>query len=274
MKYLRSCHIEAGMRENSWKYIMKTNRTLLIFFVFIFLSFSQAIGEAAAQKSFPDFLGEDLNDENYLDEPAEVRISDPLESMNRAFFEINDQLYEGIFKPVNKGYSWVLPLEIREAIGHFFVNITMPIRLINSLLQGDLEKSGVVVERFLINTTLGVYGFADIADVEFDIKPRRADFDQTLGKWGLGEGIYLCWPVLGPSSVRGTVGLVVDAKTNPVFYFIDDRIFQIGYYATNRVNNLSLHPNAYEDLKRYSLDPYIAARQAYYDYRKALVEKE
>ncbi len=253
---------------------MKTKRSIFIVCVFILLSFSPAIGEVVAQESFPDFLGDDLNEGDYLEEPAEVTISDPLEPMNRAFFEINDQLYEGLFKPVKDGYTWVLPLEIREGLGNFFTNITMPIRLINSLLQGDFEKSGVVLGRFLINTTIGVYGFADIADVEFDIKPRRADFDQTLGKWGLGEGIYLCWPVLGPSSVRGTFGLVADAQANPVFYFIDDRVFQVAYYTTSRVNNLSLNPDAYEDLKRFSVDPYVAARQAYFDYRRALVDKE
>ncbi len=255
-------------------YIMKTNRSFVVLSLLMLLSFSQTSVVMAAQESFPNYLGDDLAEEDYLDPPKEVTISDPLEPMNRVFFKFNDKLYEWVLRPVTDGYMWVLPLEIREAFGHFFTNITMPIRLINALLQGNLEKSGVVLERFLINSTLGVYGFADVAHGEFGIKPRRADFDQTLGKWGMNGGIYFCWPVLGPSSVRGTVGFVADAYANPVIYFSDSRVFDMSYYTTNRVNTLSLNPDAYEELKRYSLDPYVASRQAYYDYRQALIDHE
>ena len=200
-------------------------------------------------------------------------IRDPLEPMNRSFFQFNDKFYEWFLKPVTNGYMWIVPLELRESFGNFFRNFAMPVRLLNSLLQGDLEKSGVVIERFLINSTLGVYGFADIASVEFDIDQRYADFGQTLGKWGIGQGIYFCWPVVGPSSVRGSLGLVVDVYSHPVPYFYDNYAINASYYTANRVNGLSLHPDAYEDLKRFSVDPYVASRQAYYEYRKALLDR-
>lgn len=253
---------------------IKINRYFVIFSVFMLLFFSLARGGNCAQDSFPDFLGDDSTETDFLDESPEIVVYDPLEPMNRVFFEFNDVLYEWVVKPAADGYSWVLPLEIRQAFGNFFLNLAMPIRLINSLLQGDLEKTGVVVERFLINSTVGVYGFADVADEEFDINPRRADFGQTLGKWGVGEGIYVCWPVFGPSNTRDTVGLVADAYSHPLPYFTDDSTFLISYYVTTRLNKLSLNPDVYEDLKRFSVDPYIAARQAYYDYRKVVVEHE
>ena len=119
---------------------------------------------------------------------------------------------------------------------------------------------------------MGVYGLVDIAYLEFDMEPKRADFGQTLGRWGVGDGIYICWPVLGPSSVRGSVGLVADAFTHPIPYFHESRALDISYYTSNRLNTLSLNPTAYDDLKRFSLDPYVASRQAYYDYRKMLIE--
>jgi phospholipid-binding lipoprotein MlaA len=149
--------------------------------------------------------------------------------------------------------------------------MAMPVRLLNSVLQGDMEKSGVVLQRFLINSTLGVYGFADIADEEFDIKRKRADFGQTLGKWGLGEGIYFCWPVFGPSNVRDSVGMFADSYSHPVPYLVNNSTANTTYFATNRVNSLSLNPDAYDDLKRYSVDPYVASRQAYYEYRQAII---
>jgi phospholipid-binding lipoprotein MlaA len=255
---------------------MKNCQRIIVFSLFMLLSLLPVNMNVAAQGSYPDFLGDDVTGVDYLDddESREKDISDPLEPMNRVFFEFNDVLYEWVLKPVTDGYIWIFPLELRQSFGNFFSNIAMPIRLLNSLLQGNLEQSGIVVQRFLINSTLGVYGFADIADVEFGVKARRADFGQTLGKWGIGEGIYLFWPVIGPSTVRGSIGRVVDVFSHPLPYFNDNQTFEISYYTTDRVNDLSLNRDAYEDLKRFSVDPYVASRQAYYEYRRSLVNKK
>jgi phospholipid-binding lipoprotein MlaA len=254
--------------------LTKINRYTVFFAVFILLIFSAVRGEVAAQDIYPDLLDEEVTEtEDFLDEKPDIVIYDPLEPMNRVFFQFNDKFYFWVLKPVTNAYMWVLPYEIRDSFGNFFLNLATPIRLLNALLQGDLEKSGVVLKRFVINSTLGVYGFADTADVEFGIDRKRADFGQTLGKWGLGEGIYLCWPIVGSSSVRDSVGLVADAFSHPVPYFSDSTAFNASYFATDRVNNLSFHPDAYEDLKRYSVDAYAASRQAYYEYRKAIIER-
>jgi len=253
---------------------MKINRYLGVFSIFMLLSCVIAGTGYGNQESFPDFLGDDPVETDYLDDSLEDAIYDPLEPMNRLFFKFNDTLYDWVVKPTTDGYSWIFPYELRKGFGSFFENLAMPIRLINSILQGDLEKTGVVMERFLINSTLGVWGLVDVADEEFDIKPKRADFGQTLGKWGLGEGIYFCWPVIGPSNARDSVGLVADAYAHPMRYINDDRAFLVSYYITTRLNKLSLNPDVYEDLRRFSLDPYIAARQAYYDYRRTLVDNK
>lgn len=252
---------------------MKNCQRIIVLSLFMLLSLLPVNESVAEQESYPDFLGDDVTDvDDFDDDELLEGISDPLEPMNRVFFEFNDVLYEWVLKPVTDGYIWIFPLELRQSFGNFFSNIAMPIRLLNSLLQGNLEQSGIVVQRFLINSTLGVYGFADIADVEFGIKARRADFGQTLGKWGVGEGFYLLWPVIGPSTVRGSVGRVVDTFSHPLPYVNDNQTFEISYYTTDRVNNLSLNPDAYEDLKRFSVDPYVAARQAYYEYRRSLIK--
>ena len=240
-----------------------------------------ALESVDRQNSFPDllsdeFLSDDEWDEGYDDdfEREELEtISDPLEPLNRVFFTFNDKVYEWVLSPLTDGYIWVVPRELRESFGNFFFNLAAPVRFVNSLFQGELKQSGLVLSRFLINSTLGVYGLVDIAYLEFDIKPENADFGQTLGRWGVGDGIYICWPVVGPSSIRDSIGLVVDAYTHPIPYFHESRVLDVSYYTSNKLNTLSLNPDIYDDLKRFSLDPYVASRQAYYDYRKLLIEQ-
>ena len=116
-----------------------------------------------------------------------------------------------------------------------------------------------------------MFGLGDPAYVDFDLEPRRADFGQTLGRWGIGEGFYICLPFLGPSNVRDSVGFVGDVYMHPVPYLSESFAFDMGYLAVSRVNLMSISPEVYEELKRISLDPYVAARQAYYDYRRSII---
>jgi phospholipid-binding lipoprotein MlaA len=254
---------------------MKNYRLIVVFLILLVLpSFSYAEEHGAIPNSYPDLLEDEASEEDFFDESTTVVIYDPLEPINRAFFTFNDAAYEWIIQPVTEGYMWFFPRSLRECFGNVFYNLAMPVRLLNSILQGDLESTGIVLERFLINSTLGVYGIIDVAYLEFDISPRRADFGQTLGKWGIGEGIYICWPIVGPSTIRDSIGLVVDAYTHPIPYFHDSRTLDAAYYISNTVNTLSLNPDIYDDIKKYSLDPYVASRQAYYEYRKVFVKYE
>lgn len=251
---------------------MKVMRFFVFIVLIVILSFSHADAEEQATSlALPDLLADEFDFDEDPDQLPGGSFSDPLEPLNRIFFEVNDILYDYALKPVADGYAWALPKEIRQFVGNFFKNIASPIPLLNSLLQCDFETSGVVLGRFVLNSTIGVFGLVDVADLEFGMPPRRADFGQTLGRWGIGDGIYLCWPLLGPSSVRDSVGLGVDTLTHPVQYFYQSVPLDVAYYATPQVNELSLNPDAYEDLRRYSFDPYVAARQAYFEYRKNFV---
>ncbi len=257
-------------------------KRLLILICMVLLMAGPAQGdepESYGVQSEPDFLSDEFdefdNDEDYEEDDffEYETIYDPLEPMNRVCFEFNDKLYFWVFKPVKTGYSWLIPEELRQCIGNFFNNIAAPIRLINNLLQGRFGDAGVVVTRFLINSTIGIYGLADVALQEFNLEPRLADFGQTLGFYGVGEGIYVCWPVLGPSNIRDTFGLVGDTLANPGYYIDLSTNESVLYYATNRVNFLSLTPDVYEDMKKYSLDPYVATRQAFIDFRRNVIRR-
>lgn len=224
---------------------------------------------AQANEGSPDAnVSIDEGEGNFDEFFAEEETGDPLESMNRFFFEVNDKLYFWILKPVNTVYTAVVPLDFRQCFGNLFDNIRAPIWVVNNLLQGKMSGAGINLSRFLINSTVGVLGLGDPALQSFGIKPRPEDFGQTLGVWGVGEGPYLCLPLVGPLTLRDSVGFAGDTLSHPVTYVGITYLDGVAYYTADKVNLLSLHPGLYEDMKRYSLDPYISMRQVYLEYRR------
>ena len=200
-------------------------------------------------------------------------ICDPIEPVNRAFFSFNDKLYFWVLKPVSTGYNKVVPEPLRENVHNFFYNLRMPIRGINCLLQGKIKGFGTEIGRFLINTTLGVLGTADPAKSLFDIESRDEDFGQTLGFFGLGPVIYINWPILGPSSLRDSIGHAGDIYLDPLHYIVVQKKYNFSARGYNTVNNTSLKIGEYESLKKAALDPYVSLRNAYYQYRKNMIRK-
>ncbi|MFV0437685.1 MAG: VacJ family lipoprotein [Desulfopila sp.] len=217
--------------------------------------------------STPDLLDNDSDASAKVDEEY-VAVSDPLEPLNRVFFTFNDKLYFWVLKPVERGYVAVIPWDFRFVIGNFFDNITSPVDFVNTLLQGRFRDAGIVLGRFVINSTIGVFGFGDAAKESFGIEAPGGDFGQTLGVYGIGEGIYLNWPFFGPSNIRDSVGLVVDWQLLPYRYIGMDREEIWVARGEEFVNKMSITPNTYEELVKASLDPYVAVRQAYIDYRR------
>lgn len=144
---------------------------------------------------------------------------DPWEDWNRSTQEFNDDFDENIMKPLAKGYLFTTPKPVDRGISNFFSNIDDIGVSINSLLQFKVMQAGKDMSRFLVNSTVGVLGFMDIAS-SIDLPKHNEDFGQTLGVWGLPPGPYLVLPFWGPSSPRGTAGLVGDALMDPLNYTI------------------------------------------------------
>ena len=212
---------------------------------------------------------EDTYDEEDTEEGE--AISDPLEPFNRAMFKFNDKVYFYCLKPVARGYRAVLPKKARTSVRKFFSNAATPVRLLNCALQG--KGKGVVTEptRFVINTTVGIVGLFDPAQSLFHIKQQEADLDQTLGLYGLQPVLYINWPLLGPSSLRGTLGLIGDTAFDPATYLLSPLI-KFGILAYEEVNETSLTIGEYEDLTESALDPYIAIRNAYFQNRRSKIK--
>jgi phospholipid-binding lipoprotein MlaA len=205
----------------------------------------------------------------------EVHVADPIEPFNRAMYHVNDKIYFWLFKPAAQGYKYVVPEAFRGLFSNFYNNLKAPIRIVNNLLQGKPGYAGLELAKFFINSTVGIGGLRDCAKECFGIDGRYADFGQTLGKYGIGFGFYVVWPILGPSSPRDTVGWAGDWLLRPQSYVSPEWISpeSMGLYAHEKVNDTSFHLGEYEMIKDAAIDPYVAMRDIYIQYRTKLIER-
>jgi phospholipid-binding lipoprotein MlaA len=211
---------------------------------------------------------EDYNDDikDGVDEEA-ATIADPLEPFNRAMYHFNDKLYFWMLKPVAQGYSKVVPEPARVSVKNFFANLGFPIRFLSCLLQADFSGAATEFGRFGINTIWGIGGLMDpAAGKELDLRKQDTDLGLTLASYGVGHGFYLVWPVLGPSSPRDSIDIVGESFLYPVSY-ITPWYAWLGVRSYQEVNSTSLKIGDYESLKDAAIDPYVALRDAYIQYR-------
>jgi phospholipid-binding lipoprotein MlaA len=200
-------------------------------------------------------------------------VADPLESLNRASFKFNDKLYFWVLKPGATVYIGIVPEGLRIGIRNAYRNIQMPMRVVNSGLQGKFDAAGKEIVRFVINSTLGIGGLVDVASKDFDLKMHEEDFGQTLGFYGMRPMIYINWPILGPSSLRDSIGLAGDTVLNPIYWLSPDYYVSGGVKAGTTQNSVSLHLGEYEDFKQSALDPYVSMRDAYIQNRAKAIRE-
>ncbi len=248
---------------------MKKNRVILIACVYIISIVLININLFAASSSNTD---EQLLEEEMGFYQSEPQVCDPLEPYNRKVTAFNDKLYFWVVKPPAKGYAKVVPQKVRVWIFRFFKNLMFPIRFVNSILQFKFKKAGIETARFVINSTLGVAGFGDPAKNWFHLTTSPEDFGQTLGFYHFKHPWYLCWPFLGPSDTRDTIGMVGDFFLNPINYLPNFWLIS-GIYVFEKLNNVSLHLGEYEKMKKESIDYYIFMRNAYEQHRDKLIKE-
>jgi phospholipid-binding lipoprotein MlaA len=194
------------------------------------------------------------------DDPA-----DPLESMNRAVFGFNRGADRYVLRPIARGYRYVMPGFAEKGVINFFNNLGEPITIVNGVLQGKFVQAGSDTGRFLLNSTFGIAGFVDVAS-KTGLPRHDEDFGQTLGYWGIGTGVYLMLPVLGPSNGRDFIGRVGDFYSTPLMYVEDNNPKLEGlFYGTTALNIVGLRAQLLgaDSLLDSALDPYIFVRTAY-----------
>jgi phospholipid-binding lipoprotein MlaA len=205
-------------------------------------------------------------------EEREATIADPLEPVNRVMFRFNDRMYFWVLKPVSQGYGTVVPEPARVSAKNFSTNLAFPVRFLNCLLQADISGAATELGRFTVNTIWGVGGLLDpSSSQQLNIPKRDAELGETLGVYGFGQGFYLVWPVLGPSSARDSVGMVGDYFLYPVNY-LSPWYLPLAFKSAEEVNDTSLRIGEYESLVEAAIDPYVSLRDAYAQYRQKKIE--
>lgn len=191
---------------------------------------------------------------------------DPLEPYNRAMFRFNTDFDNAFLKPLAKGYKYVTPEPVDRSITNFFDNIDDITSAANNLLQFKLSRFGSDVGRVLINSTVGLLGILDVA-TNMGVPSYKEDFGQTLGYWGIGPGPYFVIPLLGPSTIRDTVGIAGDIVLDPFVSVRKNEIYwgAVGLRLVDRRADLLKATDLLEDA---ALDPYTFLRDGFLQRRQ------
>ena len=195
---------------------------------------------------------------------AEAETKDPLEPVNRAVFKVNNTADKWVVKPVAKAYRGIMPDFAERGVRHFFSNLGEVRNTVHNLLQGKGKRALRSTGRFAINSTVGVAGLFDVA-TKLGIDQAREDLGQTLGTWGLGSGPYLVLPLLGPSSLRDSTGLVVDPFLSPETYVNMDLETRLALFGLNK---LQQRADLLDSEALLTGDTYTLIREAYLSKRE------
>ena len=193
------------------------------------------------------------------------KINDPIEPTNRFIFSFNQGLDKGIIKPVTSLYRALFPEVVRTGVHNFLNNLKTPVVLANDVLQGESERAGDTIIRFVINSTAGIAGFRDQA-ADWGWEPHDEDFGQTLAVWGVGEGPYIMLPLFGPSNPRDAIGKVVDFFLDPINWWAENSDNDWVPLTRTIISGIDTRDQLWDvldDLKKSSIAFYAAIRNLY-----------
>jgi phospholipid-binding lipoprotein MlaA len=212
----------------------------------------------------------DTDGENNMSKKNSGEVKDCFESVNRATFKFNEVLDGVVFEPLAKAYR-ILPSPVRSGTSNALDNLSTLVTIPNNLLQGDLKKATVNTGRFIVNTTIGIVGIFDVAEKVGFPEYEKEDYGQTLGVMGVGEGCYVVLPVLGPSTVRDTVGSLASLMGGDAWYNVtvanDTQHFSdFDYYASRAGSGIDFRAKnieSFDNLEKNSMDFYASVRSLY-----------
>ncbi|MEA3465640.1 MAG: VacJ family lipoprotein [Thermodesulfobacteriota bacterium] len=251
---------------------VKIHNLLLIFIILIALagpcwcaSLNNVNNDSLMTEQGDDDFFEDL----YGDDGDVDAIADPLETFNRGMFWFNDKCYFYVLKPLACGFR-VVPEHVRTGLGNMFDNLKSPLYAVNAFLQFKFKRMASETTRLVVNSTIGLAGFFDLADSLWGLEKKEEDFGQTLGYYGVGEGFYLVIPVLGASSLRDGLSIIPDGYADPIYWLANFEA-TLACKGVSMVNRTSLDRDTYESIVEEQLDPYLFVRDAYTQHRRGKV---
>ena len=201
--------------------------------------------------------------------PAWAQEEDPWEAMNRRTFAFNEWLDRNVLIPVARGWDFIAPEVVQTGIMNMFDTAGMPVVFGNDVLQLKPVEAGQDVARLLVNATVGIGGFFDVAS-KVGIPQNDEDFGQTLGYWGVPTGPYLVLPIFGPSNPRDAFGLAADTMSNPWTYYVEWYV-SVSLAVFDFVNLRTIFLEDVEDLRAAAIDYYVFQRNAYVQNREIVV---
>lgn len=199
-----------------------------------------------------------------------------LETYNKAMFEFNYQLDKKIIKPIAKGYKNITNKFVRNRVSSFFYNLEEPAFTINNLLQGEIKNTSISIGRFVINTTLGLFGTFDVAS-SWGLEKKKNTFDATMAKYCVPDGPFIVLPVVGPSTPRHAAGWAADAYLSPLYWALinsDSKKADAIVWGTTGLKYINLRAENMElldGLEKSSVDFYEASKSAFMQNRKKFI---
>ena len=198
------------------------------------------------------------------------------EGVSRSVFKFNMAFDKAVLKPIAKGYN-KLPEPIKNGTSNFTSNMATLLSIPNSLLQGNIKQVGHSTGSFLVNSTIGILGVLNPAE-KMGLKPHKEDVGQTLGTYGVGPGCYLVLPILGPSTVRDSFGLLADTFVDPFAHVTirENELLGISgndldYFSVKGVTAVDFRADNdqnFESLEKNSLDLYSSLKSVYLQSRE------
>ena len=197
-------------------------------------------------------------------------VKDCFESFNRGIFSFNQGLDKVIFKPLSKGYR-KLPQPVRSGTSNVLSNLGSVVTIPNNILQGQVKDASINTLRLIVNSTLGIAGIFDVASYYGLEKSDKEDYGQTLGTWGVGEGCYFVLPVLGPTTVRDSIGSLANISGGNAWYNVtvanDTQYFnEADYYLSQALSGIDFRAKnleSFDSLEKTSIDLYASIRSLY-----------
>ena len=241
-----------------------SKKIIILFFLFFSLLSYKVVASEADQVN--------TDSEDFETTTIEDEIYDPFEPVNRAIFSFNNVADRIVLEPIAKGYK-KLPSPIQSGINNFLSNLRAPLVVVNQLLQGQAENAVQSSGRFIVNSTVGVFGLFDVAE-KIGLEEKEEDYGQTLATWGVGDGFYIVLPLFGPSNLRDTSGMVLTMLTDPINAYAvseGESWYVPMRTAVNAVNTRSQIIDEVNALRDNSVDYYAAVRSSYYQNRKAAI---
>ncbi len=195
---------------------------------------------------------------------------DPWEGFNRGVFSFNQTMDDFVFEPVGKVYDFITPDIIDDGVSNFFSNLNQLPVIANDILQFKFDQAANDTVRFFINSTLGLFGFFDIAS-EGNLASSKEDFGQTLGHWGINSGPYLVLPFFGPASIRDVAGFAVDRGVFSPIAYVDDDMSRAGLLTLEYIDFKSDILSTSNLIGDASLDEYDFIKNAYFEKRDSQI---